>query len=78
MKKINIEELKELNYSDGEKLLLSVGYIQQDVVRENIVQDREYFEDTYFVLFDENENHVFTFYQYIIDDVVVRQTWAEL
>lgn len=80
MKKINIEELKKLNYIEGEELLAANGYVKGDVCKYHIVQNTEYYEDTYFTLFDENENdvHTVSFYQYIIDDVAVKNTWEEL
>jgi hypothetical protein len=56
MKKIDIEELKKLNFNDGEKLLLANGYEQSDAARDDELYDKsdcDYIRDTYYCLYDE-------------------------
>ena len=55
MKKVNFDELKSLNFEDGEKLLKQLGYCESDSGRsEATISD--YVLDRYFKLYD-NENN---------------------
>jgi hypothetical protein len=59
MKKIDIEELKKLNFDKGEKLLLDSGYVQNDAAT---TDGEEYLEDTYFTLYENgNEADVISY-----------------
>lgn len=88
MRKINVEELKGLNYEDGEKLLLANGYKQTQQAIDDEVNECDYIVDTYFTLYDEDE-HTISFIQYMnkneepanddgSSDFVVREYWDEV
>lgn len=57
MKKVNFDELKSLNFEDGEKLLKQLGYCESDTGRteSNI---SEYACDQYFRLYDDEDNEL--------------------
>lgn len=87
MRKINVEELKGLNYEDGEKLLLANGYKQTQQAIDDEVNECDYIIDTYFT-FGEDE-HTISFIQCMnknedpanddgSSDFVVREYWDEV
>lgn len=52
-KKVDIEELKKLNFEEGEKLLKSLGYCNNDCAVDDNPPSVDYIEDCYYTLYDE-------------------------
>lgn len=61
MKKVDIEELKKLSFEEGENLLKSLGYCNNDGCA---VEDNppfvDYIEDCYYTLYDEEDEEIDT------------------
>lgn len=84
MRFVELRELKNKNYKEGEKILLDAGYKQKRTTKDTIYMFRFLCEDddddaiqysiiTYFALSDENDNAIdnkvfLTFYNYIPDE----------
>lgn len=58
MKKVDIGELKKLDYEEGVKLLESLGYYKSDVSEDGECPKADVLESTYFTLLDENDNEI--------------------
>ena len=57
--KVNFEELKNLNYDSGKKMLLSLGYIDGGPgISDGIYFD--YIHDQYFILYDDEGEEIDT------------------
>lgn len=91
MTKVNVEELKKLNYEEGKKLLLANGYVQTDTGISEDAPSCDYISDEYFTLFDEDgeELHIVSYSQYMNKnddpsnddgsaDIVVKEGWEEV
>lgn len=91
MQKANVEELKKLNYQDGVNLLTELGYVQNDTGITEEVPSCDYIIDTYFILFDEDDEelHKVSYSQYMNknnepsnddgnSDFVVKEEWQEV
>lgn len=91
MAKVNIEELKKLNYDDGEKLLLTNEYVQNDAGRTDEAPLCDYIEDIYYTLYDEEgeELHKVSYTRHMnknndaenddgSEDFVVKEGWEEV
>lgn len=57
MRKIELRNLKGLNYEEGSNLLLSSGYLQNDSACSDGA-DCDYILDTYFILFDDDGDEI--------------------
>lgn len=55
MQKVNIEELKKLNYEEGAKLLEALGYVNNDSAGEKSDFIADYVSDDYYVLYDDEK-----------------------
>lgn len=90
MRTVKLKELENKNFEEGEKILLKAGYVQQDSARDDGV-DCDYIFDTYFKLFDDDDEEVDvkSFVQHMnvnsdplnddgSEDFVVRELWVEL
>jgi hypothetical protein len=60
MGKVDIEELKKLNYEEGAELLALVGYVESDETTADASGISEFVRDNYWKLFDEDGEAVDT------------------
>jgi len=58
MRKVSLEELAGMSFDDGSKVLLESGYVQTDSAKDDDAIDCDYISDTYFKLFDDEDNEV--------------------
>lgn len=59
-KKVDIEELKKLSFEEGEKLLKSLGYCNNDCTVDDNPPSVDYIEDCYYTLYDEEDEEIDT------------------
>lgn len=91
MIKVNVEELKKLNYEDGKKLILANGYEQTNTGISEDSPSCDYISDEYFTLLGEDgeELHIVSYSQYMNKndepsnddgsaDIVVKEGWEEV
>ncbi len=58
MRVVELRELENKNYEEGEKILLEAGYNQNDSGKDTECNDCDYAVDIYFTLFDENDDEI--------------------
>ena len=59
-KQVDIEELKKLNFEEGEKLLKSLGYCNNNCAVDDNPPSVDYIEDCYYTLYDEEDEEIDT------------------
>ena len=58
MKKVDIEELKKLNYEQGAELLTAAGYVESDGATADASGISDFVRDEYWKLYDEGRETV--------------------
>lgn len=54
MEKVDINELKGLNYEEGAELLAAAGYVERDGTTADASGISEFVRDNYWILYDED------------------------
>lgn len=91
VKKVDMEELKKLNFEEGEKLLKSLGYWNNDCAVDNNPPFVDYIEDCYYTLYGgEDEGEEIDVVSYVrfcnknpedpegLSDFVVKEGWKRV
>lgn len=55
MTKANIEELNKVTFEEAVNILKKLGYVESDNIESDDTNIADMVEDTYFVLYDEND-----------------------